>query len=240
MHAFRIYDKMKSDDETGARPMYRPSNWNVAERRMEKSKKKKNWSNKGGYLAPIIIPSTPNGELAAILQKVVDDECDKNMRFKIIEKGGAKIKRKLQISNPLETAGCSDTQCIACKETRGAGGKCRKSNVNYSVGCKLCPEDGKSVYIGETSRNLYTRGTEHMNKFESRKADSFMLKHQTNNHPGQPIDFQAKVIGTFNDCLSRQVAEGVEIRRCEYQVMNAKTEWHQPALWKIRSEVERV
>ena len=79
-----------------------------------------------------------------------------------------------------------------------------------------------------------------MNKFESRKTDSFMLKHQTNNRPGPPIDFQAKVIGTFNDCLSRQVAEGVEIRRCEYQVMNAKTEWHQPALWKIRSEVELV
>ena len=47
--------------------------------------------------------------MAAILQKVVDDECDKNMKFKIIKKGGAKIKRKLQISNPLETAGCSDT-----------------------------------------------------------------------------------------------------------------------------------
>ena len=36
--------------------------------------------------------------------------------------------------------------------------------------------------------------------------------------------------GLINDCLSRQVAEGFEIRRCEYQVMNAKTEWHQPAL----------
>ena len=67
-----------------------------------------------------------------------------------------------------------------------------------------------------------------------------MLKHQTHFHPEQPADFKAKVIGNFNDCLSRQVAEGVEIRRCEYEVMNTKTEWHQPALWRIRSEIEQV
>ena len=59
-------------------------------------------------------------------------------------------------------------------------------------------------------------------------------------HPNQPVEFKAKVIGSFNDCLSRQVAEGVEIRRCEYEVLNTKTEWHQPALWRIRSEIERV
>ena len=175
-----------------------------------------------------------------MLKKVVDDECDKKLRFKIIEKGGAKLKRKLQVSNPLETPGCTDENCLACRDGRGGGGKCRKSNVNYSIDCKICPQDGKSVYIEETSRNLFTRGKEHLNKYEGRKTDSFMLKHQTNFHPDQPVDFKAKVIGNFNDCLSRQVAEGVEIRRCEYEVMNTKTEWHQPALWRIRSEIERV
>ena len=231
---------MKYDDENGIRPIYRPSNWNIVERRKEKTKKKRNWSSKGGYIAPIIIPATPNGELASMLQKVVDEECDKKLRFKVIEKGGAKIKRKLQISNPLETPGCTDEKCLACKQERGKGGKCRKSNVNYKVSCKICPQDGKSVYIGETSRNLYTRGKEHLAKFEGKKADSFMLKHQSDHHIGQPVEYSAEVIATFNDCLSRQVAEGVEIRRCEHAVMNTKSEWHQPALWRIRSEVERV
>ena len=59
-HAFRIYDKMKNDDENGTRPIYRPANWNIVERREEKTKKKRNWSSKGGYIAPIIIPATPN------------------------------------------------------------------------------------------------------------------------------------------------------------------------------------
>ena len=96
----------------------------------------------------------------------MDEECDKKLRFKIIEKGGAKVKRKLQVSNPLETQGCTDDICMACRDGRGWGGKCRKSNVNYSIDCKICPHDGKSVYIGETSRNLFTRGEEHLNKYE--------------------------------------------------------------------------
>jgi hypothetical protein len=55
--------------------------------------------------------------------------------------------------------------------------------VNYSIDCKICPQGGKSVYIGETSRNLFTRGKEHLHKYEGRKTDSFMLKHQTLFHP---------------------------------------------------------
>ena len=94
---------MKVVDETGNRPMYRPSNWNKEERLLEKERQKNSWSNKGGFKAPIFIPATPNGELAKILKKVVDEECDEKLRFKIIEKGGAKLKRKLQVSNPLES-----------------------------------------------------------------------------------------------------------------------------------------
>ena len=39
-------------------------------------------------------------------------------------------------------------------EGRGGGGNC---SVNYELECQLCPQDNKTVYIGETGRNLYTR-----------------------------------------------------------------------------------
>ena len=136
--------------------------------------------------------------------------------------------------------GCNDRDWLSCKEERGKGGPCCRSNVNNEVGCQLCPQDGKCVYLGETSRNVYTRGKEHDDKFLKHTEDSFMSKHQASKHPGLPGMFAAKVTGTFKDCLSRQVSEGVHIRRCEYEVMNSKSEWHQPALWRIRSEVERV
>ena len=175
-----------------------------------------------------------------MLREVAEHEIVDGMTFKILEKGGTRVKNILQTSNPLATPGCSDKQCLACKAERGKGGNCRRSNINYAVGCQLCPQDKKSVYLGETSRNLYTRCREHDDKFRNQSEDSFMQKHQTSKHPGQPGMFSAKVTGTYNDCLTRQVAEGVFIRRCEYEVLNAKTEWHQPALWRIRSEVERV
>ena len=49
------------------------------------------------------------------------------------------------------------------------------------------------------------------------------------------------VTGTFRDCLSRQVSEGVQIRRCAgfTNIMNSKSEWHQPVLWRVISEIER-
>ena len=41
------------------------------------------------------------------------------------------------------------------------------------------------------------------------------------------------------DCLTRQVREAVLIRRSQVQVLNSKSEWHQPALFRVQQEIER-
>ena len=64
-----------------------------------------------------------------------------------------------------------------------------------------------------------------------------MIKHQQDRYAGAEEEYKAKVICSFNDCLSRQIAEGVQIRRCEKEVLNTKVELHQPALWKVRIEL---
>ena len=51
-----------------------------------------------------------------------------------------------------------------------------------------------ATYIGETSRNLYTRGLEHQDKFEKRKPDSFMYNHQEEHHPGDQPDYNVSVV----------------------------------------------
>ena len=88
--------------------------------------------------------------------------------------------------------------------------------------CKLCPEDKPVVYIGETSRNLYTRSKEHLEKYVggSKMEKSFIYKHQADIHDGTEAQFSAKVTGTFRDCLTRQLREGVFIRRSEVPVLN--------------------
>ena len=189
-----------------------------------------------------MVPSTPKRELADMLRRVVQAEAtsNKDMNFKVVESGGRTVKSLLQRSNPTATAGCTAEDCIACRGgDRGAGGNCRKNNVTYEIECGTCQGEGRSVYVGETARNLYTRGMEHSKKYEGGKQDSFLQKHQLEKHQGRPAVYTAKVTGTFQDCLSRQVAEGVQIRRCDANLMNTKSEWHQPPIWRIQSEILR-
>ena len=57
--ALRIYDNMVKEDNDGTRPLYRPKEWNVVARRVEKQKKKYNWSTKGGQFLSLP-PQTVN------------------------------------------------------------------------------------------------------------------------------------------------------------------------------------
>ena len=103
----------------------------------------------------------------------------------------------------------------------------------------MCPAGNKSLYLGETSRNLFPRSKEHTDRYRTRSEKSFMLKHQSKEHQGVAGEFTAKVTGRAADCLTRQVKEAVLIRRCPVPVMNSKTEWHQPALYRIQNELLR-
>ena len=160
---------MVKDDQSGLRPIYRPKDWNIEARRKEKFKKRNSWSTKGGYVSPIFGPPTPNGELAQQLRKIADIEAEAGVRFKIVETGGNSVKSRIQKSNPTATEGCTNQQCVACKTEKGGGGDCRKGGITYEFECQLCPPDQKSLYIGESSRNLYTRGKEHVDRYRNKK-----------------------------------------------------------------------
>ena len=58
-----------------------------------------------------------------------------------------------------------------------------------------------------------------------------------NKQNNEEANFKANVTGSFKDCLTRQVSEGVGIIRCNVEILNMKTEWHQPPLWRVQSEL---
>jgi len=116
---------------------------------------------------------------------------------------------------------------------------CEGCGVNYELECQMCPDGTKSVYIGESARNLYTRSKEHLGRFRSGARTSFIVKHQNSAHLGEEPDYKARVTNNTRDCLSRQVREAVLIRRSRVPVLNGKTEWHQPALYRIQHEIEQ-
>ena len=83
-----------------------------------------------------------------------------------------------------------------------------------------------------------TRSKEHLNTFVYSPTTSFIAKHQSASHSGQEPSYKAKVACT-RDCLTRQVREAVLIRRSQHNVLNGKSEWHQPALYRVQQEVEQ-
>jgi hypothetical protein len=234
--ALAIHDRMKKEESEGLRPMNRPRDWQAEERMRSKRKKKHNWATRGGFIAPIIIPPTPNSELLSMLKDVAEKEALPGMKFKIVESGGKTIQRAVQRSNPTASGCCQRGDCVACTGASEGTGSCRKSNVVYEFSCQLCPENQQAVYIGETACNLYTRGKEQKRIYDKMQAESFMHRHQGNKHHDIEANFEAQAKMTFKDCLTRQIAEGVAIRRCDKEILNTKSEWHQPALCQVRSE----
>jgi hypothetical protein len=237
-NALNIYEKKRKDEEDGKRPIFRPKTWKKEERTKDKMMKKKTWATKRGHIAPIFVPATPGGELARRMRHIADKEAKDGIHFNVIEVGGRTMKSAFQRSNPTATPGCNKEDCMGCAEEKGGGGKCHKNNVNYQIECTECTENNGPVYIGETSKNLYTRTLQHLRG--RRQDESFMKKHEEECHGGREVQFKARVTHTNRDCLSRQIREGVLIRRSNRPILNSRTEWFQPPLFRVYNEVVRV
>ena len=236
-HAIGIYDKKWEDDMNGVQPIFRPKNWKREERKEAKRRKRHEWATKGGHIAPIFVPATPGGTLMKMMRKVAEDEAKEGIRFKIIEMGGRTLKSMFQKSNPTATQGCSEEDCIGCNIERGKGGNCQRNNINYEIECQVCPEGRKAIYIGETSNNLYTRTKQHIGR--KNHEDSFINKHTEEYHQGEEVRMEARVTHTNKDCLTRQIREGILIRRCTKPVLNSKSEWFQPPIFQLHNEIMR-
>jgi hypothetical protein len=100
--------------------------------------------------------------LATKLREIADIEVDAGVKFKIIEIVGSSIKSQLQKPNPTATPGCEEPDCLPCNNGRGAGGNCQQSRVEYESECQLYTENSRSVNLGETNWNLYSRAREHL------------------------------------------------------------------------------
>jgi hypothetical protein len=111
--------------------------------------------------------------LAKSLREKADREAEFGLKFQIVETGGIPVQRKVQKSNPTATGGCNDSDCLPCDTGRGDGGNCHSCGANYTIECGMCPA-GQSLYHIETSKNLYTRAKEHMDRCKSKNKNSFM------------------------------------------------------------------
>ena len=102
--------------------------------------------------------------------------------------------------------------------------------MTYTITCEECEHerDNESIYIGETSRTAYIRGTEHMEALRRKRESSVLWKHCRRHHDDEPCNFRMDVVGVHgNDAMLRQVGEGVMIHRTpSQQLMNDRSEWN--------------
>ena len=79
--------------------------------------------------------------------------------------------------------------------------------ITYKIVCVPCsgmPPPGRYRYIGETARNAYTRGREHLSMLKNRSQASVLWEHCKDVHSGKMVDFKMSVIKRYkNDAMMR-------------------------------------
>ena len=88
-------------------------------------------------------------------------------------------------------------------------------------------KDGKGVYVVESSRSIYERAKEHVADCRSNSEDSHQVKHWLTSHEEllAPSKFMFKIVNTFQDPLTRQLAEEVRIDLRGEDILNYKAEY---------------
>ena len=113
------------------------------------------------------------------------------------------LEEKQRKSNPWAVERRGRDNCFRCQTDED--GDCWR---DYSLVCEECGAE----YFGESDRNAFTRGAEHLLNKEAQDENRSVLKlHANHHHGGADVRFNMKVTGLHNDSLDRQVTEGVNI-----------------------------
>ena len=158
--------------------------------------------------------------------------CEKEIRetefkIKVVEKAGMKIKDILHRKDPFKKDDCGREDCFVCS-SNGKGKKfCNKENISYKIKCtEECRK--RDIYHGETSYSAYTRGKEHLERYDKKDPSSILESHCQKEHQGNKVEFQMDILAKYHqDATLRQISEGVEIRKTPpNRLMNTRSEWN--------------
>ena len=133
----------------------------------------------------MFIRSTPRGELLKKLKET--DELFRrgsDMRqIKFIERAGVSLRDTLVSSNPWSDQKCGREECFVCRGEKGGIGSCMKESVLYSIRCDECKKEERNVeYWGETGRDCFERGGEHLTGCREKCEDNPMWKQILEQH----------------------------------------------------------
>ena len=187
----------------------------------------------------VIPPPPPSLDLYDITyERPLINQIEVNM--KVVEQAGRSIKSLLIKTDPFKKPKCSDNKCMVCG--KGEGGPCRATGVTYEVKCNI--DNCDHVYHGETGRNGYTRGQEHLNSLRLQDQSSPLWRHTRGVHgdADPPPEYVMTITGKFKkDPTLRQITEGTKINNTsEHRLMNSRSEWRHTPMSSTRTVLTRV
>ena len=242
--AINAYENIRKKVEKKERPMYRTKMWKQKERQKDKRKKKTNWykRNKGGkkerekeYKSVLFVQPTRDSVLKRKYEEVIrKSKCN----VKVVERAGRSVCQTLQKSYPFRKDKCGESDCFVCLS--GGKGNCMRENINYEI---MCTRVGcQYIYYGESSRNSYCRGREHLKSLIKRDTDSVLVQHINEHHSGDFSDnvccmFKMTVKETHQNAIERLITEATKIDLSTKPTMNRKAGYRSNCVLRLRSSL---
>ena len=128
-------------------------------------------------------------------------------RIRVVERTGRNILTNFSQLHAWGGLQCGREECVTCNQGGEELPDCTKSSIVYESICTRCNPGAKnkgelvdmakgapSLYIGESSRTIQERATEHWGAARKKAEDSHMAKHQIMEYGGAPPEFMFKVI----------------------------------------------
>ena len=242
--AIVAHEKIKKKVARKERPLYRTKEWRQKERMKEKREKKTSWYRKksrsrgndikGEYKSVLFVQPTKGSVLKHKYEEVIGkSKCS----VRVIERAGRSVIQKIQRSYPFVKKKCDYNDCFVCMSE--GKGNCQRENVNYEVECTR--EGCEYRYQGESARNSYCRGREHLKGLEKRDADSVFVEHIRNVHNNdfqtneRCYGFKMSVRATHRNAMERQITEAIRIDMSNKPSMNRKTGYRVNNVLRLRS-----
>ena len=217
------YDNIKELEDQGRRPMYRERGYDRTERRKTKERTRAGWFKRNNHEAVLFVPSTPGSQLASQYRQTIEKH---QVRIRVVERAGKKMKNILQRNDPLSDKHCKDDACFVCTTNQKNKGNCRTSGITYAIKC--ASEQCMFVYNGQSGKNAFSRGKEHIEDYHQQRNATTMWSHCIEQHEGIRPTFSMEVVETCrNDAMKRQILEAIHINETDPSIsMNSRTEWN--------------
>ena len=194
------------------------------------------------------------GELAKRFQEAEEEAGDTTgYRVRITESTGSPLSMLLPSTNPWGPQDCLRKECVTCAQDDNKRIDCKKRNILYESECVICGEErkrmekskdwkdtGRGVYVGESSRSIFERAKEHVAGRNSLDEDNHQIKHWISSHEDllAPPKFKFRIVKTFQDPLTRQLAEAVRIELRGEDILNSKSEFSRCRVPRLRIDME--